>query len=77
MACGWFLALLLASMPLSDVSDYRKFAICLPFEIGDRISLGTAITSRNLSPSTTNYNSGSKKDAWDVLLCFNPFLRFL
>ncbi len=40
MACGWFLALMLATMPLFGVSDYRKFAICLPFEIGDSISLG-------------------------------------
>ena len=40
MACGWFLAVILAAMPLFGVSDYRKFAICLPFEIEDPVSLG-------------------------------------
>ena len=44
MACGWFFSVLLASMPLFGVSDYRKFAICLPFEIGDPISLGKPVT---------------------------------
>jgi leucine-rich repeat-containing G protein-coupled receptor 6 len=34
MVAGWTYALLTASMPLIGVSDYRKFAICLPFETG-------------------------------------------
>ena len=40
MACGWFFALMMATMPLFGVSDYRKFAVCLPFEIGDNLSKG-------------------------------------
>lgn len=32
MACGWTFALIMAVLPLFGVSDYRKFAICLPFE---------------------------------------------
>ncbi|KAK3914592.1 Leucine-rich repeat-containing G-protein coupled receptor 5 [Frankliniella fusca] len=32
MACGWAFALIMAVLPLFGVSDYRKFAICLPFE---------------------------------------------
>lgn len=32
MACGWAFALVMAVLPLFGVSDYRKFAICLPFE---------------------------------------------
>ncbi len=34
MACGWTYGILMASMPLVGISDYRKFAICLPFETG-------------------------------------------
>ena len=33
MSVGWFFALIMALMPLLGVSDYRKFAVCLPFEI--------------------------------------------
>ncbi|XP_064635082.1 leucine-rich repeat-containing G-protein coupled receptor 5-like [Lineus longissimus] len=40
MMCGWCFALLIASMPLFGVSDYRTFAVCLPFEVGDNVSLG-------------------------------------
>lgn len=32
MACGWSFALVMALLPVFGVSDYRKFAICLPFE---------------------------------------------
>ncbi|XP_049938981.1 lutropin-choriogonadotropic hormone receptor-like [Schistocerca serialis cubense] len=32
MLCGWSFALLMALLPLLGVSDYRKFAVCLPFE---------------------------------------------
>ncbi|XP_045175461.2 leucine-rich repeat-containing G-protein coupled receptor 5-like isoform X1 [Mercenaria mercenaria] len=39
MACGWVLCLVIASLPLFKVSDYRKFAICLPFDTEDEISL--------------------------------------
>ena len=39
MACGWTFAILMASMPLVGVSDYRKFAVCLPFETGSAVSL--------------------------------------
>lgn len=40
MSCGWFFATLLASLPLMGISDYRKFAVCLPFEVEDPVSLG-------------------------------------
>ena len=33
MSIGWIFALCMAILPLVGVSDYRKFAICLPFEI--------------------------------------------
>ncbi|KAK7073207.1 Protein-hormone receptor activity protein [Halocaridina rubra] len=32
MAIGWVFALTMAVLPLAGVSDYRKFAVCLPFE---------------------------------------------
>ena len=32
MIGGWTFALLMATMPLLGISDYRKFAVCLPFE---------------------------------------------
>ncbi|XP_044736880.1 lutropin-choriogonadotropic hormone receptor [Chrysoperla carnea] len=32
MLCGWLFALIMAVLPLFGISDYRKFAICLPFE---------------------------------------------
>ncbi|KDR23756.1 Lutropin-choriogonadotropic hormone receptor [Zootermopsis nevadensis] len=32
MACGWSFAVVMALLPLFGISDYRKFAICLPFE---------------------------------------------
>ncbi len=43
MACGWSFALLMATMPLLGVSDYRKFAVCLPFETGDAASLSYVV----------------------------------
>ena len=35
MTIGWSFALTMALMPLVGISDYRKFAVCLPFEIED------------------------------------------
>ncbi|XP_047004598.1 lutropin-choriogonadotropic hormone receptor-like [Schistocerca americana] len=32
MLCGWIFSLIMAVLPLFGVSDYRKFAVCLPFE---------------------------------------------
>ncbi|XP_017098895.3 leucine-rich repeat-containing G-protein coupled receptor 5 isoform X1 [Drosophila bipectinata] len=32
MGVGWIFALVMALLPLMGVSDYRKFAVCLPFE---------------------------------------------
>ena len=32
-----------AIMPLIGVSDYRKFAVCLPFDTDDGLSLGYVI----------------------------------
>jgi hypothetical protein len=39
MVAGWAFALITASMPLIGVSDYRKFAICLPFETGKKLQV--------------------------------------
>ncbi|XP_076450179.1 uncharacterized protein LOC143286487 [Babylonia areolata] len=38
MLGGWLWTIALASLPLFGISDYRKFAICLPFEVEDLIS---------------------------------------
>jgi len=35
MSIGWSFALCMALLPLLGVSDYRKFAVCLPFEVED------------------------------------------
>lgn len=43
MACGWSFALIMATLPLLGISDYRKFAVCLPFDIEDGLSLGYVI----------------------------------
>lgn len=43
MICGWTFALVMAVLPLTGISDYRKFAVCLPFETGDGASLGYVI----------------------------------
>lgn len=39
MICGWAFAIIMAILPLFSVSDYRKFAVCLPFETKDTQSL--------------------------------------
>ncbi|XP_029199860.2 lutropin-choriogonadotropic hormone receptor-like isoform X2 [Acropora millepora] len=39
MFIGWCFALIAATLPLFDVSDYTKFSVCLPFETGDPKSL--------------------------------------
>lgn len=39
MSIGWSFAFVMALLPLFGVSDYRKFAVCLPFETEDRASL--------------------------------------
>ncbi|VEN40464.1 unnamed protein product [Callosobruchus maculatus] len=39
MICGWSFAIVMALMPIFNISDYRKFAVCLPFEISDPASL--------------------------------------
>ena len=33
MSVGWLFAAVMALLPLLGISDYRKFAVCLPFEI--------------------------------------------
>lgn len=43
MTVGWMFALSMALLPLFGVSDYRKFAICLPFETTDRASLAYVV----------------------------------
>lgn len=39
MICGWTFAIVMAVLPLFSVSDYRKFAVCLPFETNNAASL--------------------------------------
>ena len=39
MLFGWCFAVVTATLPLVDVSDYTKFSVCLPFETGDIKSL--------------------------------------
>ena len=43
MGAGWTFSILMAILPLFGVSDYRKFAVCLPFETGDPVSLGYVV----------------------------------
>ena len=40
MLIGWCFAVVTATLPLFDVSDYTKFSVCLPFETGNVKSLG-------------------------------------
>ncbi|CAH2088176.1 unnamed protein product [Euphydryas editha] len=44
MAAGWAFSLAAAALPLFGISDYRKFAVCLPFETGTPASLGYVVT---------------------------------
>lgn len=37
MSIGWCFSLLMAILPLCGISDYRKFAVCLPFETDNSI----------------------------------------
>ncbi|XP_032663831.1 lutropin-choriogonadotropic hormone receptor isoform X1 [Odontomachus brunneus] len=43
MTIGWCFALSMASLPLLGVSDYRKFAICLPFETNGSAALAYVV----------------------------------
>ncbi|KAK4886478.1 hypothetical protein RN001_002749 [Aquatica leii] len=43
MICGWSFAIVMALLPLFGVSDYRKFAICLPFETNSVASLSYVV----------------------------------
>lgn len=43
MVGAWSFSILLASLPLFGVSDYRKFAVCLPFETEGAVSKGYVI----------------------------------
>ncbi|CAK1542778.1 unnamed protein product [Leptosia nina] len=43
MAAGWAFSLTAASLPLLGVSDYRKFAVCLPFETSTPVSLSYVV----------------------------------
>ena len=38
MLTGWLFSFVLAFLPLFGISDYRKFAICLPFDVSDLLS---------------------------------------
>ncbi|XP_075982432.1 G-protein coupled receptor rickets isoform X2 [Anticarsia gemmatalis] len=44
MAAGWAFSLVAAALPLLGVSDYRKFAVCLPFETSTPVALGYVVT---------------------------------
>ncbi|XP_065158944.1 lutropin-choriogonadotropic hormone receptor isoform X2 [Atheta coriaria] len=39
MMVGWTFAIIMAVLPLFSISDYRKFAVCLPFETNNTASL--------------------------------------
>ena len=43
MVIGWIFALIMAILPLFGISDYRKFAVCLPFETEDPASMGYVV----------------------------------
>lgn len=43
MCIGWTFAGSMASLPLLGISDYKKFAICLPFETEDALSLSYVV----------------------------------
>lgn len=43
MSVGWLFAVSMATLPLLGVSDYRKFAICLPFETSGTASLSYVV----------------------------------
>lgn len=43
MTTGWIFSITLATLPLVGISDYRKFAVCLPFEVGSKLSLGYVV----------------------------------
>ena len=43
MIGAWSFSILMASLPLFGVSDYRKFAVCLPFETEGAVSKGYVI----------------------------------
>lgn len=43
MGAAWAFSIIMAALPLFGVSDYRKFAVCLPFETEDAISKGYVI----------------------------------
>lgn len=47
MMFGWAFSITNASLPYFGISDYRKFAICLPFETSDRASLGNICYANN------------------------------
>lgn len=44
MSIGWTFAIIMAFLPLIGISDYRKFAVCLPFEISNFTSMAYVIT---------------------------------
>ena len=43
MVVAWTFSLIMAALPLVGVSDYRKFAVCLPFETEGAVSLGYVV----------------------------------
>ncbi|XP_034668391.1 leucine-rich repeat-containing G-protein coupled receptor 4 [Drosophila subobscura] len=45
MSVGWVFALIMALLPLLGVSDYRKFAVCLPFETTTGVASLTYVIS--------------------------------
>ncbi|XP_026498231.2 lutropin-choriogonadotropic hormone receptor [Vanessa tameamea] len=44
MAAGWAFSLAAAALPLLGISDYRKFAVCLPFETSTPAALSYVVT---------------------------------
>ena len=40
MGIGWIIGVVIALLPIFDVSDYGSVSICLPFDVEDDVSLG-------------------------------------
>ena len=43
MCGGWSFAIIMASLPLTGISGYWKYAVCLPFDVDDGLSLGYVV----------------------------------
>ena len=58
MAVGWLFSFVMALLPLLGVNDYRKSALCLPFETEDGRALGKETHLIKLIRIFAIYNEG-------------------